>query len=99
MTTVFSSQVSHTPSEIYYLLRCIQLFCLESGEIYSCGHGEQGQLGLGGLANKLAPTRIEAQEISESGKGSSIACGYSLFLFPFPSSFLYLFFLVHFFLI
>ena len=56
-----------------HLIDCF--FCKESGEVYSCGHGEQGQLGLGGLANKLAPTRVEAQEIAESGKGASIACG------------------------
>ncbi len=48
----------------------------ESGEIYACGLGEQGQLGLGGLANKLAPTRVETSEIMEAGRGASIACGY-----------------------
>lgn len=44
--------------------------------MYACGSGEQGQLGLGGLANKLAPTRVETSEIVEAGKGASIACGY-----------------------
>eukprot|EP01087_Luapelamoeba_hula_P006210 TRINITY_DN1629_c0_g2_i2.p1 TRINITY_DN1629_c0_g2~~TRINITY_DN1629_c0_g2_i2.p1 ORF type:complete len:1654 (-),score=167.20 TRINITY_DN1629_c0_g2_i2:56-4594(-) len=47
------------------------LFLTEMGVAYSCGHGEQGQLGLGSTKDALIPQKIESLS-----NITQVACGY-----------------------
>jgi len=51
-------------------------FLTEHGEVFSCGSGEFGQLGLGYVSYKeYRPVRVRIKELEEGDQIVQVACG------------------------